>query len=166
MVTINRSIKNIAKWRSTTKMLELIRKMFSVNRFFVITVYFRRSLEQNEHPFPDQIGSDTDHTINPRSFEEKKVSLTLESGGRGEQSDHSSTWGGVGAVAKISASQSWGPQFDSRLGRGLNIWVTFFPVKVHSAFHPPGVGKMSTSIHGPLWSGCQRRLYMLPVRWG
>ena len=28
------------------------------------------------------------------------------------------------------------------------IWVTFFPVKVHSAFHPSGVGKMSTSIHG------------------
>ena len=74
--------------------------------------------------------------------------------------------GGVGAVVKISASQSWGPRFDSRPGRGLNIWVTFFLAKVHSAFHPPGVGKMSTSIHGPIWSGCQRRLYMLPVRWG
>ena len=74
--------------------------------------------------------------------------------------------GGVGAVVKISASQSWGPRFDSRPGRGLNIWVTFFPAKVHSAFHPPGVSKMSTSIHGPIWSGCQRRLYMLPVRWG
>ena len=72
----------------------------------------------------------------------------------------------VCAVVKISASQSWGPRFDSRPGRGLNIWVTFFPAKVHSAFHPPGVGKMSTSIHGPIWSGCQRRLYMLPVRWG
>ena len=44
----------------------------------------------------------------------------------------------------------WFPQFDSRPGRGLNIWVTFFPAKVHSAFHPPGVGKMSTSIHGPI----------------
>ena len=51
--------------------------------------------------------------------------------------------GGVGAVVNISASQSWGPRFDSRPGRGLNIWVTFFPAKVHSAFHPPGVGKMS-----------------------
>ena len=39
---------------------------------------------------------------------------------------------------KISASQSWGPQFDSRPDRGLNIWVTFFPAKVHSAFHPFG----------------------------
>ena len=68
---------------------------------------------------------------------------------------------GVGAVIKIS----WGPRFDSRPGRGLNIWVTFFPAKVHSAFHPSGVGKMSTSIHGPIWSGCQRRLYILPVRW-
>ena len=58
--------------------------------------------------------------------------------------------GGVGAVVKISASQSRGPRFDSRPGQGLNIWVTFFPAKVHSAFHPPGVGKTSTSIHGPL----------------
>ena len=74
--------------------------------------------------------------------------------------------GGVGAVVKISASQSWGPRFDSRPGQGLNIWVTFFPAKVHSAFHPPEVGKMSTSIHGLIWSSCQRRLYMLPVRWG
>ena len=73
---------------------------------------------------------------------------------------------GVGAVVKISASQSWGPQFNSRPGRGLNIWVTFFPTKVHSAFHPYGVGKMSTSIHGLIWSGCHLRLYMLPVRWG
>ena len=39
-------------------------------------------------------------------------------------------------MVKISASQSWGPQFDSRPGWGLNIWVTFFPTKVHSAFHP------------------------------
>ena len=36
----------------------------------------------------------------------------------------------------------------SRPGRGLNIWVTFFPAKVHSAFHPSGVGKISTSIRG------------------
>ena len=35
---------------------------------------------------------------------------------------------------------------------GLNIWVTFFPAKVLS------FPKMSTSIHGPIWSGCQRRL--------
>ena len=76
------------------------------------------------------------------------------------------TSGGVGAVVKISASQSWGPQFDSRPGRGLNIWVTFFPAKVHSAFHPYGVGKMSTSIHGLIWSGCHLRQYMLPVPWG
>ena len=73
---------------------------------------------------------------------------------------------GVGAVVKISASQFWGPRFDPWLGRGLNIWVTFFPAKVHSAFHPFGVGKMSTSIHGPLWSSCHLRIYMLPVRWG
>ena len=72
--------------------------------------------------------------------------------------------GGVGPVVKISASQPWGPQFDSRPGQGLNIWVTFFPAKVHSAFHPPEVGKMS--INGPIWSGYQRRLYMLPVCWG
>ena len=69
-------------------------------------------------------------------------------------------------MVKICASQSWGPRFDSRPGRGLNIWVTFFPAKVHSAFHPPGVGKMSTSIRGLIWSGCQRRQYVLPVRWG
>ena len=41
------------------------------------------------------------------------------------------------------------PGFDLRLGRGLNIWVIFFPTKVHSVFHPSGVGKVSTSIHGP-----------------
>ena len=56
-----------------------------------------------------------------------------------------SSSGRVGAVVKISASQSWGPRFDSGPGRGLNIWVTFFPAKVHSAFHPPGVGEMSTA---------------------
>ena len=37
---------------------------------------------------------------------------------------------------------------------------------VHSAFHPSEVGKMSTSMHGLLRSGCNVRLYMLPVRWG
>ena len=55
-----------------------------------------------------------------------------------------------------------------RPGRGLNIWVTFFPPKVHSAFHPSGVGKiMCSSIHGPLCSGCQRqrRHYILTVSW-
>ena len=30
--------------------------------------------------------------------------------------------------------------------RGLNIWVIFFHVKVHSAFQPSGVGKMNTNI--------------------
>ena len=55
--------------------------------------------------------------------------------------------GGAGAVGRISASESRGPRFDPRPGRGLNIWVTLFPAKVHSAFHPSGVGKMSTSIH-------------------
>ena len=74
--------------------------------------------------------------------------------------------GGVGAVVKIFASQSWGPRFNSRPGRGLNIRVAFFPAKVRSAFHPHGVGKMSTSIHGLIWSGCHLRLYMLPIRWG
>ena len=69
-------------------------------------------------------------------------------------------------LAKISASQSWGPWFDSRPGRGLIIWVTFYPAKVHSAFHPSAVGKMSTSIHGLIWSGCHLCLYMLPVCWG
>ena len=58
--------------------------------------------------------------------------------------------GGVGAVVKISAFQSLGPQFDYRPGRGLNICVTFFPAKVHPAFHPSGVDKMSTNIHGPI----------------
>ena len=43
---------------------------------------------------------------------------------------------------KISASQSWGPGSI----RGLNIWVIFFHVKVHSAFQPSGVGKMNTNI--------------------
>ena len=54
--------------------------------------------------------------------------------------------GRVGAVA-ISASQSWGTQLGPRPGRGLNIWVTFFPAKAHSTFDPSGVGKMSASIH-------------------
>ena len=49
---------------------------------------------------------------------------------------------------KISASQSWGSQFDPRPGRGLNIWVTFLPTKIHSDFIPHRVGKMSTSIYG------------------
>ena len=44
--------------------------------------------------------------------------------------------------------------------------ATAFPAKVHSAFHPSEVGKMSTSMHGLLRSGCHWRLYMLPVRWG
>ena len=29
----------------------------------------------------------------------------------------------------------------------VDIWVTFFPTKVHSAFHPFRVGKINTSIH-------------------
>ena len=33
--------------------------------------------------------------------------------------------------------------------------ATFFPAKVHSAFHPSEVGKMSTSMHGLLRSGCK-----------
>ena len=72
---------------------------------------------------------------------------------------------GVGAVVKISASQSWGPQFDSQPGRGLNIWVTFFPAKIHAAFHPYRVCKMSTSIHRLIWSGCHLRLYNLLCFW-
>ena len=44
--------------------------------------------------------------------------------------------------------------------------ATFFPAKVHSAFHSSEVGKMSTSMHGLLRSGCNLCLYMLPVRWG
>ena len=51
-------------------------------------------------------------------------------------------------------------QFNSRPGRGLNIWVTFFPAKVYSAFHPSGVGKMSTSIHG--WPDL-KRLPLAPI---
>ena len=47
--------------------------------------------------------------------------------------------GWIVAVVKISASQSRGHQFDSQPGRALDIWVTFFPAKVHSAFHPSGV---------------------------
>ena len=46
---------------------------------------------------------------------------------------------------KISAFQPQGPGFKSRLCRVLNICVTFFSAKVDSAFHPYGVGKMSTS---------------------
>ena len=61
--------------------------------------------------------------------------------------------GGVGAVVKISASRSWGPRFDSRPGRGLNIWVTFFPAKVHSAFHPPG-GRRNEYQH--TWTGLKQ----------
>ena len=37
------------------------------------------------------------------------------------------SWG-FGAVVKISASQSWGPRFDSRPGQGLNIWWPSFPL--------------------------------------
>ena len=63
-----------------------------------------------------------------------------------KESRHLSIWvlsEGVGAVVKISASQSWGPWFDPRPGRGSNIWVISFPANVHSAFHPSRVGKMS-----------------------
>ena len=56
--------------------------------------------------------------------------------------------GGVGTVVR---SQPPNPEVPSSIpDPGLNIWVTFFPTKVHSAFHPSGVGKMSTSTHGPL----------------
>ena len=37
-------------------------------------------------------------------------------------------------------------RFDLYTGK----YGTSFPAKVHSAFHPFGVSKMSTSIHGPL----------------
>ena len=46
--------------------------------------------------------------------------------------------GGVGAVVKISASQSWGPRFDSRPGRGLNIWWPSFPLKFTQLSILPG----------------------------
>ena len=46
---------------------------------------------------------------------------------------------GVGAVV---GSLPFNPEVpDPQPGRGLNIWVTFFPTKVHLAFHPSGVGK-------------------------
>ena len=48
---------------------------------------------------------------------------------------------------KISAFQPQGPGFKSRRCRVLNICVTFFSAKADSAFHPYGVGKMSTSFY-------------------
>ena len=47
--------------------------------------------------------------------------------------------GGVGAVLKISASQSWGPRFDSWPGRGLNIWWPSFPLKFTLSILPGSV---------------------------
>ena len=46
---------------------------------------------------------------------------------------------------KISTFQTQGSGFKSWPRRVLNICVTFFSAKVVSAFHPYGVGKMSTS---------------------
>ena len=45
-------------------------------------------------------------------------------------------------MVKISASQSWGPRFNPRPGRGLKISVTFVPAIVHSAFHPFNSGSV------------------------
>ena len=46
---------------------------------------------------------------------------------------------------KISAFHPHFPNLNSRPCRVLNICVTFFSAKVDSAFHPYGVGRMSTS---------------------
>ena len=73
--------------------------------------------------------------------------------------------GGVGAVVRSLPSN---PKVPGSIpgSAETGIFATFFPAKVHSAFHPSEVGKMSTSMHRLLRSGCNLRLYMLPVRWG
>ena len=65
----------------------------------------------------------------------------------------------VQRYSRVSASQPWSPLFDARPGWGLNIWVTLFPAKVHSAFHPSRVGKWVPAYTHITLSGFQRRLY-------
>ena len=64
--------------------------------------------------------------------------------------------GGVGAVVRSLPSNPKVPVPFPVLPR-LEYLATFFPAKVHSAFHPSEVGKMSTSMHGGVLghSSCQ-----------
>ena len=49
--------------------------------------------------------------------------------------------GVIGVVIKAPFVQPLGPRHDFRFFRDLNIYVTFFSIKIDIAFHPSEVGK-------------------------